>query len=146
MFNQTALGAVLSSSTLLRLRSSFLLPAEVGFGLAGSLMSTLLARGGVSNPELVGWRLAALRSVFLPLLETGVAVAADCSLDMDMERWGASAPTDFERTGARFGPTRFMRLRRARSWEEGTGRENREALRPRRTRSIQAGWGSTRQK
>lgn len=130
MFNQTALGAALSSSTLLCLRSSFLPPAA-GLGLPGGIVLravfttaggvvlpgllssrrevVLLAGGKVPPPELLfsSRRDIDLRTV---LFSRSAATAAEAVAT------AVSSPREIVREGARLGTTRFICLRWVRSF------------------------------
>lgn len=130
MFSQTTLGAALSSSTLLCLRSSFRPPAA-GLGLPGGviLRAVLTRAGGVVLPGLLWSRrevdlLSGGRARWMLLLllssqrdndlRTGLfsrfVVAAEAVVAAVL------SPGEIVREGDRLGTTRFMCLRRARSF------------------------------
>lgn len=126
MFNHTALGATLSSSTLLCLRRSFRPPAD-GLGLPGGVIrrAVLTTGGGVVLPGLGSSRrdvdlrsgasvpllLSSRRDIdLLTGLFSRLAVAAEAATAPAM-----SSPREIVREGARLGITRLSCLRWVRS-------------------------------
>lgn len=152
MFSHTALGAALSSSTLLCLRSSFRPPAA-GLGLPGGviLRAVLTTGGGVVLPGLLSSRreverLSGGRVTWMLLLSsrrdidlrTGLLSRPVLALAAKGIAAVASSPREIVREGARLGATRLRFLRWVRSFVP-VGRANHLAPRCWRPRTRRPG-------